>query len=161
MKALTLAPEEVANILVQIDTNARASQRFKRLSAIAWRDAAIVSLLLSELTSKEICELRLADLKFSKLVVAPRWGGRRTVKLDALVVAPRWGGRRTVKLDAETRKYLDRYLEGAKPGERAMLFLSQRGKVINVRTIERMISKLGDQVGLYLVPSRLTISAEV
>ena len=139
MKALILTPEEVESVCTQIDTNARASQRFKRLSAIAWRDAAIVSLLFSGLTSKEICELRLADLKFSKLVVAPRWGGRRTVKLDA-----------------DTRKYLDRYLEGAE--ERAMLFLSQRGKVINVRTIERMISKLGDQVGLYLVPSRLTIS---
>ena len=140
MKALTLTPEEAAKVRQQIDANARASQRFKRLSAIAWRDAAIVSLLFSGLTSREICELRFADLKFNKLVVAPRWGGRRTVKLDA-----------------DTRKYLDRYLEGAE--ERAMLFLSQRGKVINVRTIERMISKLGDQVGLYLVPSRLTISA--
>ena len=140
MKALTLTPEEVASVRTQIDANARASQRFKRLSAIAWRDAAIVSLLFSGLTSREVCELRLADLKFNKLIVAPRWGDRRTVKVDA-----------------ETRKYLDHYLEGAE--ERAMLFLSQRGKVINVRTIERMISKLGDQVGLYLVPSRLTISA--
>ncbi len=142
MKALILTPEEVASVRTQIGTNARASQRFKRLSAIAWRDAAIVSLLFSGLTSKEICELRLADLKFSKLVVAPRWGGRRTVNLDV-----------------ETRKYLDHYLEGVEPEERAMLFLSQRGKVINVRTVERMISKLGDQVDLYLVPSRLTISA--
>ena len=141
MATLTLTPEEVAVVRQQIDANARASQRFKRLSAIAWRDAATVSLLLSGLTSKEICELRFTDLKFSKLVVAPRWGGRRTVKVGA-----------------ETRKYLDHYLEGAKPEERAMLFLSQRGKVINVRTIERMISKLGDQVGLHLVPSRLTIS---
>ena len=140
MKALTLTPEEVASVRTQIDANARASQRFKRLSAIAWRDAAIVSLLFSGLTSREVCELRLADLKFNKLIVAPRWGDRRTVKVDA-----------------ETRKYLDRYLEDAE--ERAMLFLSQRGKVINVRTIERMISKLGDQVGLYLVPRRLTISA--
>lgn len=142
MAALTLTSEEVAIIRTQIDANARASQRFKRLSAIAWRDAAIVSLLFLGLTSKEICELRLADLKFSKLVVAPRWGGQRTVKLDA-----------------ETRKYLEHYLEGVRVEERAMLFLSQRGKVINVRTIERMISKLGDQVDLHLVPSRLTISA--
>ena len=142
MTALTLTPEEIASVRNQIDANARASKRFKRLSAIAWRDAAIVSLLFLGLTSKEICELCLADLKFSKLVVNPKWGGRRTVKLDA-----------------ETRKYLDYYLEGVKPEERAMLFLSQRGKVINVRTIERMISKLGDQLGLYLVPNRLTISA--
>ena len=139
MTALTLAPEEVASIRLQIDANARASQRFKRLSAIAWRDAAIVSLLLLGLTSKEICELRLKDLKWFTVTVSPKWGGRRTIKLDA-----------------DTHRYLNCYLEGIE--ERVMLFLSQRGKVLNVRTIERMISKLGDQVDLHLVPSRLTIS---
>ena len=140
MEALTLTTEEVAIIRQQIGSNARASQRFKRLSAIAWRDAAIVSLLFLGLTSKEICDLRLADLKFSKLIVNPKWGGRRNVDLDA-----------------DTRKYLDHYLEGTE--ERVLIFLSQRGKVLNVRTIERMISKLGDQVDIPLVPSRLTISA--
>ena len=142
MKVLTLTPEETASIRQQVYANAKASERFKRLSLIAWRDAAIVSLLLLGLTSKEICELRLSDLKFRKLVVSPRWGGRRTVKLDE-----------------DTIKYLDHYLEDA--GEkRTMLFLSQRGKVLNVRTVERVISKLGDQLELDLVPSRLTISAE-
>ena len=140
MATLLLTPEEVEIIYRQIDANAGASQRFKRLSAIAWRDAAIVSLLFLGLTSKEICDLCLADLKFGKLIVNPKWGGRRNVDLDA-----------------NTRKYLDHYLEGTE--ERMLIFLSQRGKVLNVRTIERMISKLGDQVDIPLVPSRLTISA--
>ena len=139
MAILTLTAEETKNIYRQIDANVRASQRFKRLSAIAWRDAAIVSLLFLGLTSKEICDLRLADLKFSKLIVNPKWGSRRNVNLDA-----------------DTRKYLDHYLEDAEG--QVLIFLSQRGKVLNVRTIERMISKLGDQVDIPLVPNRLTIS---
>ena len=143
MADLKLTSEEVAMIRIQINANAKASERFKRLSVIAWRDAAIVSLLLQGIKSKEITELRLADLSVSKLVVNPRLGSRRLVRLE----------------DA-TRLYLDKYLDGVMSQERAVLFLSQRGKVINVRTIERMISQLGDQVALHLVPSRLTASAE-
>lgn len=61
MADLKLASDEVGMIRFQINANARASERFKRLSVIAWRDAAIVSLLLQGLKSKEITELRLAD----------------------------------------------------------------------------------------------------
>jgi site-specific recombinase XerD len=143
MADLNLTPEEVAIIHAQINANAKASERFKRLSVIAWRDAAIVSLLLQGLKSKEITELRLEDLSFSGLVVNPRLGNRRLVQLEDT-----------------TRLYLDKYLDGVMPQERAVLFLSQRGKVLNVRTIERMISKLGDQLELELVPSLLTNSAD-
>jgi len=139
MADLKLAPEEVVIIHAQINANAKASERFKRLSVIAWRDAAIVSLLLQGLKSKEITELRLEDLSFSGLVVNPRLGSRRLVQLEDT-----------------TRFYLDKYLDGVVPTARAVLFLSQRGKVLNVRTIERMISKLGDQLELALVPSLLT-----
>ena len=144
MADLKLAPEEIAMIQLQVSTNARASQRFKRLSAIAWRDAAIVALLLQGLKSREITELHLADLKFSKLIVDPRLGSRRTVDLEDT-----------------TRLYLDKYLENVILEERVALFLSQRGKIINVRTIERMISKLGDQLEINLFPSLLTNSASV
>ena len=143
MADLNLTPEEVAIIRAQINANAKASERFKRLSVIAWRDAAIVSLLLQGLKSKEITELRLADLGFSGLLVNPRLGGQRLVQLEDI-----------------TRLYLDKYLDGVELKERAVLFLSQRGKVLNVRTIERMISKLGDQLELELVPSLLTNSAD-
>jgi site-specific recombinase XerD len=143
MADLKLTSEEVAMIRFQINANARASERFKRLSVIAWRDAAIISLLLQGLKSKEITELRLADLSFSGLVVNPRLGNRRLVRLEDT-----------------TRLYLDKYLNGVTPKERAVLFLSQRGKMLNVRTIERMISKLGDQLELELVPSLLTNSAD-
>ncbi len=143
MADLKLTSEEVEMIRFQINANARASERFKRLSVIAWRDAAIVSLLLQGLKSKEITELRLADLSFSGLVVNPRLGSRRLVRLEDT-----------------TRLYLDKYLDGVMPQERAVLFLSQRGKVLNVRTVERMISKLGDQLELELVPSLLTNSAD-
>ena len=143
MADLKLTPEEVAMIHFQINANAKASERFKRLSVIAWRDAAIVSLLLQGLKSKEITELRLADLSFSGLVVNPRLGSRRLVRLEDT-----------------TRLYLDKYLGGVMLQERAVLFLSQRGKVLNVRTVERMISKLGDQLELELVPSLLTNSTD-
>ena len=144
MGSLKLSPEEVTMIHLQVSTNGRASERFKRLSAIAWRDAAIVALLLQGLKAREITELRLEDLTFSKLIVDTRWEKRRTVELEDT-----------------TRLYLDKYLEGVIPEERVALFLSQRGKTINVRTIERMISKLGDQLGMKLVPSLLTNSANV
>jgi site-specific recombinase XerD len=144
MSDLKLAPEEVTMIQLQVNSNARASQRFKRLSAIAWRDAAIVALLLQGLKSREITELRLADLKHSKLIIEPRLGSRRTVELEDT-----------------TRLYLDKYLEDVIPEERVALFLNQRGKTLNVRTIERMISKLGDQLEINLFPSLLTNSASV
>ena len=143
MADLKLTSEEVAMIRFQINANAKASERFKRLSVIAWRDAVIVSLLLQGLKSKEITELRLADLNFSGLVVNPRLGSRRLVRLEDT-----------------TRLCLDKYLDGVMPKERAVLFLSQRGKMLHVRTIERMISKLGDQLELELVPSLLTNSAD-
>jgi len=143
MTDLKLTPEEVAAICLQVNANAKASERFKRLSVIAWRDAAIVSLLLQGLKSKEITELRLTDLSFSGLVVNPRLGSRRLVRLKDT-----------------TRLYLDKYLDGVMPQERAVLFLSQRGKVLNVRTVERLISKLGDQLELELVPSLLTNSTD-
>jgi site-specific recombinase XerD len=143
MADLKLTSDEVAMIRFQINANAKASERFKRLSVIAWRDAAIVSLLLQGLKSKEITELRLADLGFSGLLVNPRLGSQRLVQLEDI-----------------TRLYLDKYLDGVELKERAVLFLSQRGKVLNVRTIERMISKLGDQLELELVPSLLTNSAD-
>jgi hypothetical protein len=63
-------------------------------------------------------------------------------------------------LEDTTRLYLEKYLDGVELKERAILFLSQRGKVLNVRTVERMISKLGDQLELELVPSLLTNSAD-
>ena len=132
-----LSPDDVILIRAQIKTNAIASQRFAKLGKIAWRDAAIVELMLMGVSPQEIGELLRKDLRFYQLTIAPKWGGRRTITLD-----------RT------TREYLDHYLDGEE--ERLLLFVNQRGKPVGRRTLEQMISKLGKQINRRLTPWALT-----
>ena len=132
-----LSPDDVILIRAQIKTNAIASQRFARLGKIAWRDAAIIELLLQGVKASEIGEVRLSDLRFNRLTIDPKWGGRRVIELNQA-----------------TREYLDHYLEGE--DEHVLLLLNQRGKVVGQRTLEQMISKLGKQINRRLTPGMLT-----
>ena len=132
-----LSPDDVTLIRAQIKTNAIASQRFAKLGKIAWRDAAIIELLLQGVKASEIGEVRLSDLRFNRLTIDPKWGGRRVIELNQA-----------------TREYLDHYLEGE--DEHVLLFLNQRGKVVGQRTLEQMISKLGKQINRRLTPGMLT-----
>ena len=135
---LTLDDEQVAAIRVQVSMNANTSKRYKRLHQISLRDTAIISLLLLGVKPSEMIELRLDDLVFESLKVRPRRGGDRLISLDK-----------------EARRYLTLYIEGVEPDERVLLFVSQRGNMMDVRSIQRSVADLGEQVGLHLVPGRL------
>lgn len=132
-----LTPEDTAILRKQVRENANTSQRFAKLSKIAWRDAAIVDLLLMGVEPCEIGGLLKKDLHFFQLTIVPKWGDRRTLTLDQA-----------------TREYLDRYLDGEE--ERILLFVNQRGKPVGQRTLEQMLSKLGKQIGRRLTPWTLT-----
>ncbi len=139
---LGLSPDEVKRLREQVRTNENVARRFKNLHAISVRDAAIISLLLLGVKAAEIVELKRSDLST----------GRAT-----LVVYPRHGKRRNSEMDAEARKWLTLYLE-ERDDQSVLLFISQRGGLLTIRAIERMLNKFGDQVGFRVTSSLLVNS---
>ena len=140
MPQSTLTKEEIDALIALLDGNIQSAKRYKKLYRVAVRDAALVALLLEGITTKEVIELRRADLSFSDLLVNPKWGSRRRVKINDV-----------------TRKYLDLYLEDAED-EQTLLLVNQRGSPLTPRLVRRVTRGLGEQLGIRLYPGRLIAS---
>jgi len=136
----SLTNQEIAALFALLDGNIQSARRYKKLYKIALRDAALVALLLEGITTHEITELRREDLNFSGLLVTPKWGSRRNVKIKSV-----------------TRKYLDLYLEDVED-EQILLLVNQRGSPLTPRLIRRVVRNLGKQLGVRLYPGRLIAS---
>jgi integrase/recombinase XerC len=112
-----------------------AMRRYPRLRLLVVRDAAILRLLLfAGLRAGEVVRLWLDDLLMDE-------------RRGSLVIRQGKGGkRRTVPLNAHARKGLAAYLCLRPEGE--ALFLGQRGEPIQVKTVQRAVTRFARAAGL-------------
>ena len=128
----SLGPDEVERLLEAV--------RGKRPSLVK-RDYAIIRLLLATgIKVGELVDLRLSDIRLGED------GGELTVGSD----------RRCIPLDAATCAALRDYLRvrPASPGD-GNLFLSQEGRPISRRTVQRLVSAYAAEAGLKGVSPRV------
>ena len=128
----SLGPDEVERLLEAV--------RGKRPNLVK-RDYAIIRLLLATgIKVGELVDLRLSDIRLGED------GGELTVGSD----------RRCIPLDAATCAALRDYLRvrPASPGD-GNLFLSQEGRPISRRTVQRLVSAYAAEAGLKGVSPRV------
>ena len=112
-----------------------AMRRYPRLRLLVVRDAAILKLLLfAGLRAGEMARLRLDDLLLDE-------------RRGSLVIRQGKGGKqRTVPLNAHARKGLVAYLRMRPEGE--ALFLGQRRGAVQVKTVQRAVTRFARAAGL-------------
>jgi integrase/recombinase XerC len=112
-----------------------AMRRYPRLRLMVVRDAAILRLLLfAGLRAGEVVRLHMDDLLLDE-------------RRGSLVIRQGKGGkRRTVPLNAQARKGLAAYLSLRPEGE--ALFLGQRGEAVQVKTVQRAVTRFARAAGL-------------